>query len=370
MKHSWVEINLSALIHNLGEIRKIVGSKVEICAIVKADAYGHGAVQIAKTLADNGVNRFAVANLKEGRQLRGSGIIQPILLLHPSFQEEAEEIVNFHLTPVVCSEVFAKKLNLIAKNKNEIYPVHVKVDTGMGRLGISLDSFFGFIERIFDLKNLKIEGVFSHFAKAHGDKNFSKKQLSLFKNLIKESQNNGIDIPFRHIANSAGILNYPDSHFNLVRPGVILYGLYPGDAKKYAKKISLQPVMSLKTRIIYAKEINPGCGLSYNHTYCVQKKSVIATLPIGYSHGYSRIMSNKANIIFRGKKYPQAGTICMDSLLINLGMIKPGIGEEVVLMGRHGRTVISAEELAERMRTINYEVTCRFGINTEKEFVR
>lgn len=370
MKHNWVEIDLSALVHNLGEVRKIVGPNVEICAVVKADAYGHGAIQIAKTLAENGVARLAVANLSEGRQLREAEIVQPILLLQPSFPEEAEEIIDFRLTPTVCSEVSARKFDTIARNKDEIYPVHIKVDTGMGRFGVPLDSSWKFIEEVSNLKNLKVEGVFSHFAKSHNDKDFSKKQLELFKNLVVESRNKGIDIPYWHIANSAGILNYPDSHFNLVRPGIMLYGLYPGDAKRYAKKISLRPVMSLKTRVMCAKEINAWCGLSYDHTYYLKKKSMIAALPIGYSHGYGRVLSNMTDVIFRGRKYPQVGTICMDSLLINLGATKPKIGEEVVLMGRQGKETIIADELAKKMQTINYEVTCRFGMNAEKEFKR
>lgn len=368
MKHSWVEIDLSALVHNLGEVRKIVGPNVEICAVVKADAYGHGAIQVAKTLADNGIARFAVANLKEGRQLREAGMTQPILLLQPSFPEEAEEIIDFRLTPTVCSEVFARKFDTVARNKDEIYPVHIKVDTGMGRFGVLLDSFWKFIKEISSLKNLRIEGVFSHFAKAHSDRDFSKKQLELFKNLVVESQNKGVNIPYWHIANSAAMLNYPDSHFNLVRPGIMLYGLYPGDEKRYVKKISLRPVMSLKTRIMCAKEINAWCGLSYEHTYYLKKKAVIVALPVGYSYGYSRALSNMADVIFRGRKYPQVGTICMDSLLINLGATVPKIGEEVILMGRQGRVAITADELAKKMQTINYEVTCRFGMNAEKEF--
>lgn len=370
MKHNWVEIDLSALVHNFGEVRKIVGPNVEICAVVKADAYGHGAVQVARTLAESGVAKFAVANLKEGRQLRENGITQHILLLQPSFPEETEEIIDFCLTPTVCSEISAKKFDMIAKNRDEIYPVHIKVDTGMGRFGVSLNSFRKFAREISSLKNLKVEGVFSHFAKAHSDRDFSKKQLGLFRNLVVESKNRGTDIPYWHIANSAGILNYPDSHFNLVRPGIMLYGLYPGDAKRYVRKISLRPVMSLKTRIICAKEINGWCGLSYEHTYYLKKKSMIAALPIGYSHGYGRVLSNMTDVIFRGRKYPQVGTICMDSLLINLGATKSKIGEEVVLMGRQGKETITADELAKKMQTINYEVTCRFGMNAEKEFKR
>ncbi|MDD5772460.1 MAG: alanine racemase [bacterium] len=369
MEYSWVEIDLSALVHNLNEVRRVVAPKVEICAVVKADAYGHGAEKIAETLADNGVSKFAVANLKEGKQLRQAGIPGSIILLQPSFPEEAQEIIDFHLTPTVLTLDFAKKLDQISKKRNKSYPVHIKVDTGMGRLGVSLDSFWEFVEKIKNLKNLKIEGVFSHFAKAHSDNDFSEKQLRLFKNLIKGSENKGIHIPCRHMANSAGILNYPDSHFNLVRPGVILYGLYPDDAKEYPKKISLKPVMSLKSRIIFAKEVKAGCGLSYNHTYHLTKKAVIATLPIGYSHGYSRVLSNKTEIIFRGKKYPQTGTICMDSLLVNLGKAEPERGEEVVLMGRQGRAIITAEEIAKKSGTINYEITCRFGMNAEKEYI-
>ncbi|MEW6088642.1 MAG: alanine racemase [bacterium] len=370
MKYSWVEIDLSALVHNLFEIRKIINPKTEICAVVKADAYGHGAKEVAKKLADNGVKRFAVANLKEGRELRESGIKGEILLLQPSFPEEAEEIADFCLIPTVLTFDFAKKFNLAAKTRNKVYPVHVKVDTGMGRFGVPPYLFCEFIGKVSSLKNLKIEGVFSHFAKAHGDRKFSGKQLELFKDVINKTKDMGINIPSLHIANSSGILNYPGSHFNLVRPGVILYGLYPGDAKSYTKKISLKPVMSLKSRIMYSKEVKTGCGLSYNHTYYVKRKSVIATLPVGYSHGYSRVLSNKTNIIFRGKKYPQAGTICMDSMLVNLGGVKPEQGEEVVLMGRQGNEAITASELAKKIGTINYEMTCRFGVNNEKEFIK
>lgn len=367
--HSWVEIDLSALVHNLNEVRRIVGPEVAICAVVKADAYGHGAQKVAETLALNGVSRFAVANLEEGRQLRLAGITGSILLLQPSFPEEALEIADLRLTPTVLNLDFAKKLDLLAGNRNELYPIHIKVDTGMGRLGVSSDSFFGFIAKISGLKNLKIEGVFSHFAKAHSDNDFSAKQTGLFKNLMEGTEKKGIDILYWHMANSAGILSYPGSRFNLVRPGVILYGLYPDSSKEHAKKISLRPVMSLKSRIIFAKEIKAGCGLSYNHTYHLKKKSIIATIPMGYSHGYSRVLSNKAEIIFRGKKYPQAGTVCMDSFLVNLGRVKPDPGEEVVIMGRQGRSSITAEEIAEKAGTINYEITCRLGMNAEKEYI-
>lgn len=366
MKLTWLEINLPALVHNLKEVKKIIGKEVKLRAVVKADAYGHGAIEITKTLAQHGVENFAVASFCEGEKLRDAGINQSILILQPSLPDEAESIFNYRLIPSVSTFEFASELNKIAKSENKTYPVHIKVDTGMGRLGIPYNSFWKFINKISLLKNLYIEGVFSHLAKAYYDKDFSEEQMRLFRNLVRQAKEKRVFIPDWHIANSASILTMPDSYFQSVRPGIILYGLYPSPS---IKNISLKPVMSFKSRIIYSKEVEAGTGLSYGHTYYTNGKSRIITVPVGYSHGYSRVLSNKTEVIFRGRKHPQVGTICMDSMLVDLGKLKPKLGEEIILIGKQGNAEISVDEIAEKMQTINYEVTCRIGVTCEKVYV-
>lgn len=355
---TWAEINLKNLEYNFRLVRKIVAKGVKILVPVKADAYGHGIIAVSKRLESLGVDYLGVASIDEGIILRQNGIKKPVLVLSPIFPDGARAAIENNLIPSVCAWELALRLDLEAAKRKQKAVIHIKVDTGMHRLGINHHSASKFILRVSRLKNIAIEGIFTHFPCADNNPAFTRRQIGMFEALIRQLDKEGIRIPLKHAANSLGVLDYPDGHFNMVRPGLMVYGLSPRDRLRH----KLLPVLSLKTRIAYVKAVEKGKGVSYGHTYVTSRKTRIATLPVGYGDGYPRSLSNKAFCLIGGKRARIIGRICMDQLLADVTNIKNAkTGQEVVLIGRQKDKAISAEELARLAGTIPYEIVCNLG---------
>lgn len=354
---TWCEIDLNALEYNFKQVKTYLLPNTKILVCVKSDAYGHGIVPVSKRLVLLGVDYLGVASIDEGIALRKAGINSPILILGMILPSDIKPIFKYDLTQTVCTEELATTLNKMAGQNKKIANIHIKIDTGMGRLGVLYRHAFDFIKKIKRLDYLNIEGIFTHFPCADISPSFTQYQIKIFDELIDKLNRNNIHIPLCHAANSMGVIGYKKSHFNLVRPGLIIYGLYP----KKNIKIKLKPVMSLKTKIIYVKRVPSGEGLSYGHIYRTRKNTTVVTLPIGYGDGYPRNLSNKEDVLIRKKRFRISGRICMDLTLVDVGDFKVKIGDEVILIGSDGKDRISVEELAHRSGTIPYEIVCGIG---------
>ncbi|CAM2883168.1 alanine racemase [Hathewaya histolytica] len=367
----WAEVNLDNLIHNIREIRKISKSK-EIMAVVKADAYGHGAIGLASVLLENGANSLAVAVLSEAIELRKYGVDCPILILGftpPSF---IDEILKYDIEQTIYSYDFAEELSRVAKIKNKTAKIHIAVDTGMGRIGYLKDEkSIEEVVKISRLPNIKIVGVFSHFSSAdEEDKDYTKLQIDRFNWFCEKLINKGVDIGKRHISNSAGIIDLEDQHLEVVRPGIILYGYYPSSEVK-KERISLKPVMSLKTNVVHIKKVKAEEYIGYGRVFKTEKDSIIATLPVGYADGYSRLLTGKARVLIKGEVAPVVGKICMDQCMIDVTHIKDiKVGEEVILIGESGNNKITAEEIGELIGTMSYEILCILGKRVPRVYIK
>ena len=362
-KRTWAEVDLDAIAHNIKEIRKITNPNAKIMAVVKADAYGHGFLEVAKTLLENGADRLAVAVLQEGKQLRSRGVTVPILILGASGEEAVEDLINFDITPSVVTYEFAKALSYEAERKEKVTKIHIKIDTGMSRIGFLAgednEEIVDEIIKISKLPYIEIEGIFSHFATSDEyDKSYTLLQYGRFMDVCNRLEEKGLNIPIKHICNSAGIMMYPEMHLDMVRPGVILYGMYPSDEVDKSR-LDLIPAMTLKSTITHIKEVEPGRGVSYGKEYITDKKTKIATVPIGYADGYLRKLAKHGKMIVDGVKVPIIGRICMDQCMIDVTNVHNiDKGDEVIIFGREGVTV---DDLAEWLETINYEVSCVIG---------
>jgi alanine racemase len=350
---TWAEINLSAVAFNMQQMQQVVGERVKVLAVVKANAYGHGLVPVAQTLRDNGAWGFGVATVDEGIALREAGVDAPVLILSATLSEEATAIVNDDLTPAVASVAVAETLNAAAERARKTLNVHVKVDVGMGRLGVWHEEAVEFINCLMTLSHLRLQGVFTHFPCADEENlAVTLHQIHLFHQLrtrLLERWN----VPLFHAANSAAALRLRESHFNLIRPGLALYGVPPCPFIPH-----LQPALSLKTRIAFLKNVPAGHSLSYSGTYVTPKPTTIATLPIGYADGYPRSLSNRGIALVRGQRCPVVGRVTMDATLIDVGAVKDAaLGDEVVLFGE----ALPVEEIAALAGTIPYEILCGIG---------
>lgn len=359
----WAEVNLDHLVYNLKEIRKYAGAHTKIAAVIKANGYGHGALEIAGTLLENGADLLAVSSINEAVEIRKKYQKAQTLVLGYTPTENIEEAIRYGVIQTIYSFDQAVKYSEEAERIGMGISVHIKIDTGMNRIGFKIDKqSVNEIKRIHELPNIKVNGVFSHLAVAdEEDKSFSWIQYNRFKIFSKWLEEAGIKIPIKHIANSAAIIDLPEMNLDMVRPGIILYGLYPSD-KVQCKKLDLKPVMSLKTRISHIKILSEDGGISYGLKYSGKKGDKIATIPIGYADGYTRLLSNKGEVLIKGKRAPIVGIICMDQCMIDvseIGDVKAG--DEVTLFGSDGRNVLPVEELAEKMGTINYEIVCMVG---------
>lgn len=369
---AWAEINLSSIIFNYSSLRTCAGNS-KMIACIKADAYGHGAVKTAWELIKNGVEMLGVATLEEVVNLRTAGISKPIVLLGATPRGNVKDVIDLDVTPVITSLKDAKMLSEAIQRfstKQENHQVFIALETGMGRLGfVHKPESIPDIIRISKLPGIKVKGIFSHFATAdEADRTYTEYQLSNFHRFEDDLKNAGLDIGIRTIANSAGTINYPESHMEAVRPGVSLYGMYPGPEVDRSK-VELEPAMSVKANIVYLKKVPKGSSISYGRKFTTERESIIGTLPLGYADGLSRVLTGKSKVIVNGEYAPIVGSICMDQCMIDVTDI-PGVKEydEVVLMGKQGNKEISVDEIAEKTGTINYEVTCRFGQRLPKVY--
>ncbi len=356
----WAEINLGAIAHNMREIRRITKPNAKIMAIVKANGYGHGAVEVARVALTNGADRFGVSILSEGIQLRKAGFGVSILILGYTPPEEVHDVIKHNLTQTVYTYELAEALSWVAVKQRKVAKIHIKVDTGMGRIGFSpTENSLQTICKIAKLPNIEVEGVYTHFACADAkDKSFSEQQYETFTKFIQGLESKGLQIPIKHAANSAAIIDLPDSHLDLVRPGIILYGHYPSEEVNKTK-IDLRPAMTLKAQISYVKEVPKGTAISYGRTFVTSAETSIASLPLGYADGYSRLLSSKGEVLVHGQRCSVVGRICMDQCMVRVSDLKDvKVGDEVVIMGKQGASEVNAEEIAGKMNTINYEVLC------------
>jgi len=360
------EVDLEALAYNYHQLRQLASPSVKFLAVVKADAYGHGAIPVSKKLEELNVDFLGVATVKEGVELRNGGIKKPILVLSGVYQEELEEVLNYQLTPMVYRLEIAEALSAAASTRGKKIPIHIKVDTGMGRIGVLAEEAPAFANRVRKLGNLEIEGIASHFSTAdEGDSSFAAEQLRRFSRTIEEIKRLGIDPPYRHIANSAALVNLPAAHFTLVRPGIMLYGSYPSSSLK--GKVPLRQVMSWKSRIADLKKVPAGYPISYGRTFVTERPSLIAVIPVGYADGYDRLLSNRGKVLIRGGNAPVVGRICMDWTMVDVTAIRGvEVGDEVVLMGRQLGQEISPEEIGGWIGTIPYEVLCSVGKRVQR----
>jgi len=354
---TWVEINLDAIANNVKNIKKLIGEKKELMAVVKGNAYGHDILEIASVVLNNGATRLAVARLEEGIFLRKASITVPILILGLTLKQQVELLVSYNITPTVCEYEMIEKLSESAIKVDKVVKVHLKVDTGMGRIGIFPHDILRFIKRIRALKNVEIEGIFTHFSVAdEKDKTYTEEQFRKFMEVLTVLEKEGIRIPIKHVGNSATLLDLPHMWLDLVRPGISMYGLYP--STEVQKTIKLIPAHSFKTRIIFLKELFMGESIGYGRTYTTnQRRTKVASLPLGYADGYNRLLSNQGEVLVRGRRFPVIGRVCMDQCVIDVtNLPQVEIGDEVVLWGRQGKEEINIEEIADKIGTINYEI--------------
>ena len=356
----WAEIDLDALKNNVQEMRRITDQNAQLMAVVKANGYGHGIEQIARTALESGANWLGVALLEEALLLRDKGITAPILILGYTPVDDAVEVINHDISQTIFTVEDARAFAAAAHRLGKKAKVHIKIDTGMGRLGFSLQGdTLDKIRSLSQLPGLDIEGIFTHFATADdSDKSFAEEQFMRFQQLLKQLAAHHIYFKWRHCANSAAVIDLPYTHLDLVRPGIALYGYYPSPYVNRAL-VKLLPVMSLKARVSFVKEVPKGCSISYGRKYIAKKKTLIATIPLGYGDGYSRLLSNQGEVLIRGKRAPVVGRVCMDQLMVDVGHIHDvQQGDEVVLLGRQEGEEITADELAGKLGTISYEVLC------------
>ena len=354
------EVDLGALEFNYRQIRKRIPSGVKLLAVVKADAYGHGAIPVSLRLEKSGVEYLGVAIPEEGVELRKGGVKAPILVLGGIFGAEVDQIFRFRLTPVIFRKDSLKILSREAEKRGRRVKVHLKVDTGMGRLGVPLNLWPEFLKEVRRFPRIDIEGILSHFSMTDEERDFTQDQWRAFQRAVATAQELGISSQYLHMASSATLTAFPAYCAGLVRPGIMLYGSYPSPA--FQSLVQLKPVMTLKTRIHFLKRVPPGTRISYGGTFTTKRESLVATLPIGYADGYSRHLSNHGEVLIHGKRAPVLGKVCMDFIMVDVTDIpRVSVGDEVILMGKQGREQITPEEIAEKINSISYEVLCSIG---------
>ena len=358
---TYATVNLAALAHNLSRIKRYLSPGCEVMAIVKANAYGHGAVEIAQSLALQGIGQFAVASLDEGIELRLAGLTASIVVLGALFEEQIADLIAHKLTPVVSDGRILPTLAKAAHSQPAPYPIHLKVETGMGRLGFSQEELLTVLDNPLLHSPLKVEGLMTHLADADGaDSTFTERQLESFNALLEQIRLRGLTVPLVHAANSAAIVRFPGAHFSLVRPGIMLYGYHTLPAS--IPDPDLRPVLSLHTTVAQLRTISQGCTVSYNGTFVAQRQTRIAVLPIGYADGYSRRLSHRGSVLIQGRRAPIVGLVCMDMTMVDVSDLAPvQVGETVTLIGQQGKESIWADEVAGWIDTIPYEVLCGIG---------
>ncbi|MCT4625534.1 alanine racemase [Halodesulfovibrio sp.] len=379
MLHSeplWAEIDLSAIRHNVREIRRVVGNQKAMLVVVKGNAYGHGAIQVANAAIREGAEYLGVARLSEAIVLRNAGIKAPILILGYTPPDCAPRLVDLKLTQTVHSCEYAERLASFLHCAKAKLTVHIKIDTGMGRLGFLPESFAGqssIVDRVNDINRhgvFDLEGICTHFAASDAaclDNAY--RQLDLFKQTIESLKAAGFEFPRIHAANSAAIVTMPEAHFTMVRPGIVTYGLYPSDVIDRSM-LDLKPAMTVKASLVSVKEAPGGTTVSYGHTHVCEENTRIGVVPIGYADGYDRSLSSKGIMLVHGKRVPVVGRVCMDQTMIDLGAVPDAdCGDEVVILGSQGDSSITADETAQMLGTINYEIVARLMARVRRVYI-
>lgn len=364
LRPAWVEVNKEKAIHNLLEVRRAVGPNKKICAVVKADSYGMGSLELSKMYLNNGVDMFAVAVIGEALELRQEIKDKDILVLGFTTEEFYEEAIENDITLTIFNYEHALKLNEIAKELNKDAKIHIKVETGMNRLGfLPTSENANKIKDISKMQNIKIEGAYSHHAKAdEKDKTTAHMQAGRFIKFMEMLEERNVNIPTKHIANSATIIEMPEYYFDMVRPGIILSGFYPSDEVN-TKEYKFQICVTLKAKLANVKTIEAGEGVGYGHLYRAEEPIVVGTIPLGYADGYSRLLSNKGYVIVKGVKCPILGKVCMDQFMIDLTNVdNPQIGDVAIVYGDGTDGAMTAEDIANMRGTISYEVLTNLAV--------
>jgi alanine racemase len=366
---TWAEINLNAYAHNIRELRRVTRPTVRLMAVVKANGYGHGSVEVSREALQNGAQYLGVARINEAIPLREAGLDVPILIFGYTPPDLAPFLIDYELTQTIYSLSTASALSEQATRKGKKINVHLKVDSGMGRLGFLLAATndtpddvmarnsIRAIEAITRLPGLTVEGIFTHFATADSaDKSYADLQLDRFMDFLNRLQKEGLEPPVRHTANSGALIDMPNSHLDMVRPGIATYGLHPSEEVNKSR-VDLWPVMSVKSRVIHLKQVPPGFNISYGITFQTKKQTTIATVPVGYADGFNRLLSSRGHMLVHGQRVPIVGRVCMDLTMLDVGDVSGvALEDEVVVFGEQGDEAVTADEIASHLDTINYEI--------------
>lgn len=371
LRPAWAEVDLSAIASNMKQLRRAAAPGARIMGVVKANAYGHGAVPVSNAVLRNGADYLGVAILDEARELRQAGITAPILILGYTPCEQAEEAVNLDITQTVYSWEGAHAISQAAVKLKKQAKIHIKVDTGMGRLGFPADeSSVAEIIKAAALPGIAVEGIMTHFSVADtADKEYTYHQYALFSEVISQLRKRGFPDVIKHAANSAALIDLPGVHLDMVRAGISVYGLYPSQEVQKGN-LDLKPALSLKARVAYVKTVPADTSISYGRTFVTKGETRIATIPVGYADGYSRLLSNKAHALAHGARVPVIGIVCMDQLIIDISEVpEVRVGDTVTLIGREGEQSVTADELADLIGTINYEIVCMISSRIPRLYV-
>ena len=366
---TWAEINLDAYAHNIRELRRVTRPPARLMAVVKANGYGHGSVEVAREALQNGAQYLGVARINEAIPLREAGLEVPILIFGYTPPDLAPALIEYDLTQTVYSVSTASALSEQASRKGKKINVHLKVDSGMGRLGfllaatndtpddVAARNSVRTVETISRLSGLTVEGIFTHFATADSaDKSYADLQLDRFMDFLNRLQKEGLEPPVRHTANSGALIDMPNSHLDMVRPGIATYGLHPSEEVNKSR-VDLWPVMSVKSRVIHLKQVPPGFNISYGITFQTKKQTTIATVPVGYADGFNRLLSSRGHMLVHGQRVPIVGRVCMDLTMLDVGHVSGvALEDEVVVFGEQGDEAVTADEIASHLDTINYEI--------------
>ena len=366
MRNSFLEVNLNNISYNLKQIKQFIGKDVELVPVIKANGYGVGALNLKNVLEENNINYACVAIPDEAIILRNNGFNMNILVLNELLPEETKQIVDYNLTACISDYNVAKSLNEFSKEKNIVSKIHIEIDTGMGRVGLKQKDILNFVRCIKkEFKNLEIEGLFTHFSCADSSIEYTNMQIKIFNNVIKSLKSEGFEFRFYHAGASGGILKFRNAHYNMVRPGIIIYGYLPDENMKNV--LNLKPTAKLKSSIVFIKEVEANTSISYGRTYITSKITKIATIPIGYADGIRRCMSNKGRVLINNKFAPIIGNVCMDNFMVDVTDIPDvKIGDEVIIWDNEN---IIIEEIAKNCNTINYEVLCNISNRIPRKYI-
>lgn len=367
MRDTFMEIDLNAVSENIKKIKEYVKGKAEIAPVLKADAYGEGAEHFKEVLEENEIKTISVALTDEAIPLRRAGFTQKILILNELSESDLEDIIKYDLTPRISVYEIAEKLNNFAEQANKKINIHIEIDTGMGRTGIKPTEAEQYVEKIKQLKNINIEGIFTHFASADTNSEYTDNQIKIFNETTEKLKSKGIEFKYIHSSASSGILNCLEkTNGNLIRPGIIFYGYMPH--RDISNKIGIKPTATLKSKVVFIKTVEAGTKISYGGKYTAQSQEKIATIPIGYADGIRRSLSNKGRVYINGKYAPIVGSVCMDAFMVNVTEIpNVKVGDEVIIWDNKN---ITLEEIADLCDTINYEILCTIGKRVQRKYLK